>query len=105
MKLSPRSSKRERGLKILESSFAAVSTHLKLSKVYRRRSSDVLYFILFYESVHQSDFIKSVLCLYKSVLFYFELFSFIFILLLACLLAWVESKISGLTEISGLVSE
>ena len=40
--------------------------------MYRRRSSDVLYFILFYESVHQSDFIKSVLCLYKSVFEYFE---------------------------------
>ena len=41
--------------------------------MYRRRSSHVLYFILFYESVHQSDFIKSVLCLYKSVLLYIEL--------------------------------
>ena len=39
---------------------------------------------------------------------YYFLFSFIFILLFhfaCCLLAWVESKISGLTEISALISE
>ena len=33
-----------------------------------------------------------------------DLLFFIFILL-ACLLAWVESKISGLTEISALISK